>query len=768
MVEDKENMDKVEENVENTITPEEFRDIEKKEELISKEKGGGLFKRKSAKEEDSFDNVDYKDTSVSDLVVKLERVGGRIEMLENYRLELGQQIRELAEKIGELRSSVIESDKNYRNLIKDFDKVSDISRQLEPEKIFLELEKKEGRIEKNQAKLESVEEKISTISRKFSELSDDIEKVKSLKDIVSVADELNNKIRLISELKNKTEKTASKVDTLFYELNEKLSNFQTNLNKIETNEDSIKELLRQMDKLSIKFENLVPKKDLDDAVSKMEEKVSEFEFDTDSKFSGILDIVKKMDRKISGTSVNEIGSELETYRQEFEKKTSELLEEFENKLGDTIKVYKEIKPKRGKISDKGQAKLRDLVENMVEKKLKSDEERVPAEKNQKEIVKEITNYGEIEDLIKAKIKEEISAYSEKLDKLENLDKVMEDKLKSNLSPISDKFSKLDDLEKATDEKIKTLESEAQKKADMANFDQISAKLSEFENKINTLNEPSKKGLEEGELSQKISELKSEFETRLNNSMNSQEKLLSEKLSELASFSGKFDRLDELLERKLTDKTNLLVSETENKFMTKIDEFKDYYEKKLEGFYSKSESTSKLLELIKENVRLIENNLKDLSSYEDQKEKEIEAQFEVVSRHIDDSVELRLNRLFEEKENELNSKFASEKEELENKFSDVELRMIDLMHHVDKKTSRDYSDYGARSRVSEEKPVEKVLVKKRTLSDIIKEIDFSIKSGNYEEARKEYIQLLSEYDREENNDPKILMKITDFHNKLKVN
>jgi len=312
---------------ENIITPEEFHDIEKREkEKEEKKKKFGLFGRKKNEKKDlsQLRSRDAEKEPLVDLTLKLERLLGRVEILENNRSEVNERITNLSERIGELRSSLVELDKNYSELMGKFGTISDIARELKPEKILKNLEKKEAEIEKNNAKIESIEDKLKILSSKFKDLSNAIEQIKGLKDVVSIADELNKKIKIVEDLKNKTEKNAGTVETLFYELKENLNKVRDNIDKIETNEDTLKELLRTVDRLSLKLNETAQKKELEKIKKELEEKLSELKFDTESKFSDLIDTVKETIKreqsgKLAGVDYTHLNNKIKDYEEKIKK-----------------------------------------------------------------------------------------------------------------------------------------------------------------------------------------------------------------------------------------------------------------------------------------------------------------------------------------------------------------------------------------------------------------------------------------------------------------
>jgi len=325
---------------ENIITPEEFQDIEKREKEKEKKKFT-LFGRKKNKKKDlsSLESRDAKKESLVDLTLKLERLLGRVEILENNRSEVNERITNLSERIGELRSSLVELDKNYSELIGKFDTIYDIAKELKPEKILKNLEKKEAEIEKNNAKIESIEDRLKILSGKFKDISNAIEQIKGLKDVVSIADELNKKIKIVEDLKNKTEKNAGTVETLFYELKENLNKIRNNIDKIETNEDTLKELLRTVDRLSLKLTETAQKRELEKVNKELEEKLAELKFDTESKFSDLIEVIKGTNKTTGGINMTELNKEVEKIKQFFDRRMETLKREQSGKLAGVDYTY---------------------------------------------------------------------------------------------------------------------------------------------------------------------------------------------------------------------------------------------------------------------------------------------------------------------------------------------------------------------------------------------------------------------------------------------
>jgi hypothetical protein len=284
----------------NVITPEEFIDMEHDERAKSKKSGGmfGFFGKKApmhAPDIRPSPGPRSSEDSLIELGMKVERISSRLEMGEDARKRTEEKLSEVSEKIGELRSSLIDRDKTFNETMAKFDRVSQVTEGLEPEKIRRDLSKKEQEIEQARTMTESNSEKINVLMGKIKAVSDQLDQFKGLKDVVSIAEELDKKIKIVENLKNDTERIAGKTEARLYEVNDTLSNLKSSINKVNATDETIKELLRTVDTLTIKVEKLADKEAMTTNEKDFNEKLAELKFDTESRLAKLLDAIKNIE-----------------------------------------------------------------------------------------------------------------------------------------------------------------------------------------------------------------------------------------------------------------------------------------------------------------------------------------------------------------------------------------------------------------------------------------------------------------------------------------
>ncbi|RLJ00212.1 MAG: hypothetical protein DRP06_02310 [Candidatus Aenigmatarchaeota archaeon] len=785
----------------NVMTNEEFSDIEKKENDVKKKRFSFFKKKEVVSFVPKPQNVEGP---LQEAILKLERLGGRVEILENSRPETNEKISSVIEKIGELRSSLIERDRSYNKLERNFDKISEVAKELELDDIFKNLEKKDVKIEKNTAVVESLNDKVSMISKKFASISSSVEQIKGLKDVVTIADELNKKINIVEELKTKTEKNAGKVDSLFYELKETYNKMRTYLSKIEVNEDSIKEMLRTVDRLSLKVEESSSKENMEKLKNDCEAKLSEFKFDTNSKIGELADIMKEVNRKIRGGTKTDI----EVLEELIKGKVLDLPELKEDlpkivksnlidKLAEYNRQLSDINSKIDKKTEETvKKKLSEVTETLAElddykKDLKDVKDKISfAEREYSNISNELTDLKSATSELKtlnsktnAKLSELGGTLNTDLDSLrkkfeENIASLPE-LVKSNLdNKLSEYNSKLLEFDK------KVNEFEGNSGGNFEDFksklDSIIEKQSEDNNQINKLklaNLGLTKKIDEDLTKKtdilvnlnklKIDDLLIPLGNRVSALENMPGNALNSKFSELSDKIAALDNLEGMVDFKVIDNLNTISLELNTKVDNNISDLHD-----LKNSY-------------KNQLEEITNKINNLYAYKDQKDKELTARVDLLKTEFKEYLDKKLERDTERKQKEVYEKVNLDKEYIEKKFLDFEVALVNLSKSMDDKIEDKLESSGSEpaeiksdyrrekshlsiNKLNITKPAqeEEPITKDEKINRLINYIDTLISSGNYETAKEYYIKLLSEYERYEDGNPHILVKIAQFHDKLK--
>lgn len=323
----------------NVITPDEFSLIEESEE---KEKEEDEVKeiQQASEERISETNV------VDQLVMKIERIDGRISAIDEINKAINERITGLSEEIGELRSSILEKERSINEIDSQSKRVMEAFEEIEPENFRKELEKKEEEIAKTQVSIESLVIKQKEIKDALEKIQGVMEKVKSFENLVEMAGKVNDKLSQIDETKKYTSRLASKVENIFSELNNSMKDFKNSIEKVEMNDETIKELMKSLDIMEIKVEKVVTKDQFEKIEKELKEEISNNKMEIEDKLYDLKDFLEDVVTKAGGVKLLK-SRDIMPWRVELENRMKEL----EKLVGSSRKVLTKADAFRSETED---------------------------------------------------------------------------------------------------------------------------------------------------------------------------------------------------------------------------------------------------------------------------------------------------------------------------------------------------------------------------------------------------------------------------------
>jgi DNA repair exonuclease SbcCD ATPase subunit len=212
-----------------------------------------------------------EEIKLSDIILRLEKLDGKIDILDRFRSDFTERTTQLAEEIGELRSMIMERERALDKVTAEFEMVKDAVSDIRPQKIKKELDKRELETMEDRAKIEKIEIMVKTLSEENKNFREKMEKIKSFENLVELSYELDRKISEMKEIKTYADMMASKVESIFSELNEKVSQLESQREKIDKMDELTIEMTKMLDEVSLKLTKFVEEKDLKDLKKTLEE-----------------------------------------------------------------------------------------------------------------------------------------------------------------------------------------------------------------------------------------------------------------------------------------------------------------------------------------------------------------------------------------------------------------------------------------------------------------------------------------------------------------
>jgi len=389
--------------------------------------------------------------SMSDLVLKTEKIEGKLDVIGGYRDELNERLSQMSEEIGELRSMIMESDRSFSKVETEFEEIKEVVGDIEPLKVKKGFEKKEQEIMENRVKIEKTENLLKALEKESQNFRKIMEKIKSFDNLADISKKINEKIDSIEDTKKYADRTSAKVENIFSEVTEKVNELQNQKEKIIKLDELTTEITQMLDEISIKMKDFSRTKDFKSFQEEIKNDINKLG-ENKNKIEEIGKLIKETNIDDKFEKIKQVQENLN----EIEKRIKDISTKFKNKQS-TKNLYK-INELEKSVS--GSIELLDKLS-----------------KNNNQLIKQIDN--QTNDIIESR------------KKLENIEKKKIPEITNYLNDLNEKISGFVDIE-SVNEIIKTIEKDYQKinqnKSKIEDVEYITKELSERVNELNKIRE----------------------------------------------------------------------------------------------------------------------------------------------------------------------------------------------------------------------------------------------------------------------------------------
>jgi chromosome segregation ATPase len=204
-----------------------------------------------------------KEETIPDLVLKIERISGKLDAIEDFKRDTDERIALLSEEVGELRSVLLEKEKQMGKIESDAERAFAAVEELQPENIKKQLRKRDEELLELRADLEKIDAVVKELKEQNKELTGVLEKIKSFDNLVEMAKKIDKKLSKIDDTKSYADRMVAKVEMIFSELNDKLRDLENQKDRIQKLDELSVDMVKMLDELSIKLPKFVEKSEFD-------------------------------------------------------------------------------------------------------------------------------------------------------------------------------------------------------------------------------------------------------------------------------------------------------------------------------------------------------------------------------------------------------------------------------------------------------------------------------------------------------------------------
>jgi len=316
---------------ENVISPEEFEAIEKKEgrkpPKIAEEKERGVGGA----------------SDIEKLVLKTEKLEGKFDVMTAERQALSDRMSVLNEEIGEIRSSVLGRDRTFNEIQAGFKEMKDAIKEISPRSIAANLERGVQGIEVNAVKIEGLDARTKEFSKELKSIKTTLFKIRDVQNLVEIIEGLKKKIDVVEKDRKYTSRLAGKIEAMFAEMSGKLGEVDRFKDKITLNEDAMHELMKTVDMIDIKLDQMVKKDDVKMVEDDFAKKIEAARMEWDDKIYDVKKIVDELLEALKNAGVKGMLEKMGKVKLKRAFATKNELDDIRRRLGDLKSLSDEIK-----------------------------------------------------------------------------------------------------------------------------------------------------------------------------------------------------------------------------------------------------------------------------------------------------------------------------------------------------------------------------------------------------------------------------------------
>jgi hypothetical protein len=210
--------------------------------------------------------------------VALMKMGADVEKLKaqfstffELQKASNERFSRIQEQIGELRSMMIERDKDAQRLEAKATQAVDLVKTVQPDKFMVDLRRMDSKIEALKANMESNETVIKNTINEIKSMRDKMAVFSGMEQVIKMNDEVKGELMEIRKLQSTVERHADKVETIFSEMQKKTADFVRFSDVVKDLDKSFKHISADFDSVKVKITDFSTKKEHENLIAKFDD-----------------------------------------------------------------------------------------------------------------------------------------------------------------------------------------------------------------------------------------------------------------------------------------------------------------------------------------------------------------------------------------------------------------------------------------------------------------------------------------------------------------
>jgi len=297
--------------------------------------------------------------TIDTLLLRVEKIESKFDIISDLEKGMNERMSDLSERIGELRSMILERERTIDEVSSDITKIKDIVHEIEPRIYMAELEKQKKNTLQLDAKVEKLEDVVRVIREEIKRSRDKLDKISGLESLSKFYKDIEKKKTEVEDRVMRVRQLTSKSESIFVELSEKLADISNLKKRIDSLEDLTENVMKDSDRVMVKLEKLekmgtIPKDIMGEGPTWLKDEIENLGKNMEKKFSDRFDGIDRaiMELRTELNSIKDKQLEIDGVKTMYEAyKATKTIE-----LSKINKAIMELRTELNSIKDKQSAK----------------------------------------------------------------------------------------------------------------------------------------------------------------------------------------------------------------------------------------------------------------------------------------------------------------------------------------------------------------------------------------------------------------------------
>jgi hypothetical protein len=201
---------------------------------------------------------------------EIDKMKAQVEAAKEGKRLDEEKIQRVAEGVAEIRTLVYGREASAKEQEIKMDKTADLIRKLEPEKIIMEIGRRDKEIGNQNLRMTKLED----TTKEFGEMLQRIEKlllnIGSLEHVIKISNEASEKLMYMENIQRNNQKMFDKIQGIYAELSRRMEEFVLYKAKQDRVDDLMNDLMKNFDDINTKAAYFVTKEDLESFKSNLQ------------------------------------------------------------------------------------------------------------------------------------------------------------------------------------------------------------------------------------------------------------------------------------------------------------------------------------------------------------------------------------------------------------------------------------------------------------------------------------------------------------------